>query len=267
MLPRFAHFLILAVVKAKASKFVSSLSPCEFTSSEFLFPFCWLFHWYFYQVAEVNIWSGSSSKPRSEGEDKSKHLDLPPMADPETNVYDFGVLLLEIISGKLACSEEQGALVDWVTWISFPSLWDSIKHWLICKVHVWNFMNWTGGRIFGQKADRHKPGRPKPEVLQEQRARTHLRGHTRLHQTGTEAEADDEGGHFEAEGSDLNLTRTGDPEALSPVVGWTRDSIRGSALENGKGNAFPSLVFSGYSSLPVPVSQHRVFILPANRIL
>ncbi|KAK4797205.1 hypothetical protein SAY86_029531 [Trapa natans] len=64
------------------------------------------------KVAEVNIWSGSSSKSHDE-EDKTRHSDLPPMADPETNVYDFGMLLLEIISGKLSHSEEQGSLIDW----------------------------------------------------------------------------------------------------------------------------------------------------------
>ncbi|KAK4787907.1 hypothetical protein SAY86_011740 [Trapa natans] len=66
------------------------------------------------KVAEVNIWSGSSSKSHDE-EDKSRNSVLPPMADPETNVYDFGMLLLEIISGKLPHSEEHGSLIDWAT--------------------------------------------------------------------------------------------------------------------------------------------------------
>lgn len=74
----------------------------------------------------MNIWSGGSSKSHDE-EDKPKHSDLPPTADPETNVYDFGVLLLEIISGKLPHSEEQGALVDWVNRIAFPSPPDPIN--------------------------------------------------------------------------------------------------------------------------------------------
>ncbi|KAE9591345.1 hypothetical protein Lal_00038512 [Lupinus albus] len=43
----------------------------------------------------------------------SKKSELPPHADPETNVYNFGILLLEIISGKLPHSEEQGNLVNW----------------------------------------------------------------------------------------------------------------------------------------------------------
>ncbi|OIV95239.1 hypothetical protein TanjilG_21629 [Lupinus angustifolius] len=45
--------------------------------------------------------------------DDSKKSELPPHADPETNVYNFGILLLEIISGKLPHSEEQGNLVNW----------------------------------------------------------------------------------------------------------------------------------------------------------
>ncbi|CAL0334726.1 unnamed protein product [Lupinus luteus] len=47
--------------------------------------------------------------------DDSKKFELPPNADPETNVYNFGVLLLEIISGKLPYSEEQGNLVNWAS--------------------------------------------------------------------------------------------------------------------------------------------------------
>ncbi|XP_027348431.1 protein MALE DISCOVERER 2-like [Abrus precatorius] len=45
--------------------------------------------------------------------DESLKSELPPHADPETDVYNFGVLLLEIISGKLPYSEEQGHLVSW----------------------------------------------------------------------------------------------------------------------------------------------------------
>ncbi|XP_052183464.1 protein MALE DISCOVERER 2-like [Diospyros lotus] len=44
---------------------------------------------------------------------ESEDSELPPFSDPETNVYCFGVLLLEIISGKLRYSKEQGSLVNW----------------------------------------------------------------------------------------------------------------------------------------------------------
>ena len=51
----------------------------------------------------------------SSGEDDKENSELPPFADPKTNVYSFGILLLEIISGKLQYSEEQGHLVHWVS--------------------------------------------------------------------------------------------------------------------------------------------------------
>ncbi|WCJ27214.1 Leucine-rich repeat protein kinase family protein [Euphorbia peplus] len=44
------------------------------------------------------------------GDSESEHSVLPPLADPDTNVYSFGVLLLEIISGKLSYTKEEGPL-------------------------------------------------------------------------------------------------------------------------------------------------------------
>lgn len=64
------------------------------------------------QIAEVGFLSKVKSK--SSSEDEKENPELPPSADPETNVYSFGILLLEAISGKLPHSEEQGHLVDWV---------------------------------------------------------------------------------------------------------------------------------------------------------
>lgn len=64
------------------------------------------------QIAEVGFWS--KMKPKSSNEDEKENSELPPPADPETNIYSFGILLLEIISGKLPYSEEQGHLVNWV---------------------------------------------------------------------------------------------------------------------------------------------------------
>ena len=40
---------------------------------------------------------------------------LPLPAEPETNVYSFGVLMLEIISGRLSESDEEGSILKWVT--------------------------------------------------------------------------------------------------------------------------------------------------------
>ncbi|KAF8026371.1 hypothetical protein BT93_F2995 [Corymbia citriodora subsp. variegata] len=66
------------------------------------------------KVAE-DVWSGFLLKVKNADEDKSDHSELPPPADPETDVYNFGVMLLEIISGKLPYSDEQGPLVEWAS--------------------------------------------------------------------------------------------------------------------------------------------------------
>lgn len=68
-----------------------------------------------FQIAEIIFLSNGISKYRNgSNHDNTEHSELPPLADPESNVYSFGVLLLEIISGKLPYSEEQGPLVNWV---------------------------------------------------------------------------------------------------------------------------------------------------------
>ena len=67
------------------------------------------------QIAEISFWTDAATKSKTSGEDDKEHSELPPFADPETNVYSFGILLLEIISGKLQYSEEQGHLVNWVS--------------------------------------------------------------------------------------------------------------------------------------------------------
>ncbi|THG04935.1 hypothetical protein TEA_012157 [Camellia sinensis var. sinensis] len=66
------------------------------------------------KIGEIGCWAGAApSKSKISGENESEHSALPPLSDPETNVYGFGVLLLEVISGKLPHSEEQGPLVNW----------------------------------------------------------------------------------------------------------------------------------------------------------
>ncbi|XP_058749605.1 protein MALE DISCOVERER 2-like [Vicia villosa] len=52
--------------------------------------------------------------PRTTRGDSSKKAEMQRAAF-DTNVYDFGILLLEIISGKLPHSEEQGNLVNWAS--------------------------------------------------------------------------------------------------------------------------------------------------------
>ncbi|XP_042520036.1 protein MALE DISCOVERER 2-like isoform X2 [Macadamia integrifolia] len=63
------------------------------------------------KIGELSFWSDLYKSKNSSG-DESEHCELPHFSDPETNVYNFGILLLEIISGKLPCSEE-GSLVNW----------------------------------------------------------------------------------------------------------------------------------------------------------
>ncbi|MBA0557866.1 hypothetical protein Golob_014908 [Gossypium lobatum] len=56
----------------------------------------------------------STSKSETSNDSESQHSsELPPLVDLEANVYNFGLLLLEIISGKLPCSEEQGPIEKW----------------------------------------------------------------------------------------------------------------------------------------------------------
>lgn len=66
------------------------------------------------KIAEIDFWNELQYKSRVSTENESKHCDLPCTADVETDVYNFGVLLLEIVSGRLSYSEKQGHLVDWV---------------------------------------------------------------------------------------------------------------------------------------------------------
>ncbi|VFQ60334.1 unnamed protein product [Cuscuta campestris] len=63
------------------------------------------------KIAEISFWEELASK--SKCGDGEEHSELPPLADPETNIYSFGLLLLEIVSGKLPFSEEQGPLLNW----------------------------------------------------------------------------------------------------------------------------------------------------------
>jgi len=63
------------------------------------------------KVAEIDFWKEFMAKSKNP-ENDSEHSQLPPLADGETNVYSFGILLLEIISGKLPYSEEQRPLIN-----------------------------------------------------------------------------------------------------------------------------------------------------------
>ncbi|KAA3478509.1 protein MALE DISCOVERER 2-like [Gossypium australe] len=57
----------------------------------------------------------SAIKSNNSVDDRSQDSKLDPYADPETNVYSFGILLLEIVSGKLVYSKEQGSIEEWAS--------------------------------------------------------------------------------------------------------------------------------------------------------
>ncbi|KAL8468258.1 hypothetical protein ACS0TY_031482 [Phlomoides rotata] len=67
------------------------------------------------KIADVAFWQELVTKSKNPGENESEHSELPPLADVETNVYSFGMLLLEITSGKLPYSEEHGNLLNWAS--------------------------------------------------------------------------------------------------------------------------------------------------------
>ncbi|PPR91884.1 hypothetical protein GOBAR_AA28798 [Gossypium barbadense] len=54
------------------------------------------------------------SKLKSSGNGESQNSELPPIVDPEVNVHSYGILLIEIISGKLPYSAEHGAIEKWL---------------------------------------------------------------------------------------------------------------------------------------------------------
>ncbi|KAF5742345.1 putative receptor protein kinase [Tripterygium wilfordii] len=65
------------------------------------------------KIGEISFLPRVAPKTKNSDDDDLEHTVLPPLADLETNVYSFGILLLEIISGKLPYSEEQGPLENW----------------------------------------------------------------------------------------------------------------------------------------------------------
>ncbi|CAN6483222.1 unnamed protein product [Victoria cruziana] len=63
------------------------------------------------KLADFTYWKAPVEKTKT-CDDDLEQLDWP-YKDLESNIYNFGILLLEIISGKLPYSEEQGFLVNW----------------------------------------------------------------------------------------------------------------------------------------------------------
>ncbi|XP_078168135.1 inactive receptor-like serine/threonine-protein kinase At2g40270 [Carex rostrata] len=63
------------------------------------------------KIVDVSVWkSVSSSRPKASFDEGETLLERPSDVDPADNVYSFGMLLLEIISGKLPYSPEEGSL-------------------------------------------------------------------------------------------------------------------------------------------------------------
>ncbi|KAL2467350.1 Leucine-rich repeat protein kinase family protein [Abeliophyllum distichum] len=103
----------IAMGTAYCLQYMHDLNPpvahCNLTSK-----FIFLTDDYAPKVAEIAFWKELIAKSKNP-ENDSEHSELPPLADGETNVYSFGIVLLEIISGKLPYSEEQGPLINWAS--------------------------------------------------------------------------------------------------------------------------------------------------------
>ncbi|XP_047947841.1 protein MALE DISCOVERER 2-like isoform X1 [Salvia hispanica] len=69
------------------------------------------------KISDVAFWEEliTKAKKAPAGENESEHSLLPPLADVDTNVYSFGILMLEIISGRLPHSKENGDLLNWAS--------------------------------------------------------------------------------------------------------------------------------------------------------
>lgn len=65
------------------------------------------------QLAEIGFWRDITAKSKISDTEESEHPDSHAGPNTEGNVYSFGILLLEIISGKVPYNEEQGSLVNW----------------------------------------------------------------------------------------------------------------------------------------------------------
>ncbi|CAN8267374.1 unnamed protein product [Cochlearia groenlandica] len=67
------------------------------------------------KIGEVPFSSQTALKQRKpiSGDLDQSSWPLPP--EPEANVYSFGVLLVEIISGKLSDSDEEGSIINWAS--------------------------------------------------------------------------------------------------------------------------------------------------------
>jgi hypothetical protein len=68
----------------------------------------------FSQIADTSVWQEVISKEKMPKNDDIIEQNEPIPADPAGNVCSFGLLMLEIISGKPLYCEESGSLVNMV---------------------------------------------------------------------------------------------------------------------------------------------------------
>eukprot|EP00268_Persea_americana_P046159 TRINITY_DN4746_c1_g1_i3.p1 TRINITY_DN4746_c1_g1~~TRINITY_DN4746_c1_g1_i3.p1 ORF type:complete len:219 (-),score=35.06 TRINITY_DN4746_c1_g1_i3:127-783(-) len=66
------------------------------------------------KIGEFDFWKEFVAKGKISDDEGTNPSQLP-FADLESNVYNFGIVTLEIITGKLPYSEEQGFLVNWAS--------------------------------------------------------------------------------------------------------------------------------------------------------
>ncbi|KAJ3670744.1 hypothetical protein LUZ60_008170 [Juncus effusus] len=64
------------------------------------------------KVVDMSVWKEVVSKPKSSWGEGDGLLERHSVADPSGNVYSFGILMLEIISGKLPYSQDDGLLTN-----------------------------------------------------------------------------------------------------------------------------------------------------------
>jgi hypothetical protein len=64
------------------------------------------------QMADASIWKEVADRAKTANEGSSRRSEAPP--DLISNVYCFGALLIEIISGKLPEPDDQESMCNWV---------------------------------------------------------------------------------------------------------------------------------------------------------
>ena len=70
--------------------------------------------WFFPQIADLSVWHEVYSRGNIPKDDDVVDHHEPVAADIAGNVYSFGLLMLEIISGKPSYSEQKGSLANLV---------------------------------------------------------------------------------------------------------------------------------------------------------